>query len=406
MRINLCLALLTSWNVVAFRLHENRLTLAPGKVSPPFRSTGTILSSSTDTTSKEIETEPICTNFNFPTQLFEIKEKAALDMISKMQRANIVVPDYISKVPVASSYVRWEANTEIKGDPVVLIHGFDSSALEFRRMSPLLTTGSVDNLNLGESGRDVYVVDVLGWGFGDCSEVMDVSPQAKMDHLRAFIEQVVLPDREKDNKKKSEDQGTSKVVLAGASLGGAIAINLATEICPELVSKLVLIDAQGFIDGQGPSSLPMFVARWGVSVLKTKWLRQLANQLSYFDKKTFATEDAMLIGRLPCNMPSWERSNAEFLLSGGFVVSPNVPRVQVSTLVVWGRQDEILENSFPGKFEEALGTDSDSSGRSSSSSSSSGGGLCRVHWVEECGHVPHLEKPTETAKVIHQFLLE
>ena len=33
-------------------------------------------------------------------------------------------------------------------------------------------------------------------------------------------------------------------ILVGASLGGAVAINLATEICPELVKKLILIDAQ------------------------------------------------------------------------------------------------------------------------------------------------------------------
>ena len=30
----------------------------------------------------------------------------------------------------------------------------------------------------------------------------------------------------------------------GASLGGAIAINLATDVCPELVDKVVLLDGQ------------------------------------------------------------------------------------------------------------------------------------------------------------------
>mmetsp|Transcript_26312 Transcript_26312/g.43925 ORF Transcript_26312/g.43925 Transcript_26312/m.43925 type:complete len:204 (+) Transcript_26312:62-673(+) len=60
----------------------------------------------------------------------------------------------------------------------------------------------------------------------------------------------------------------------------------------------------------------------------------------------------------------------------------------------------------PPKAKKSSASSSSSSSNSSSSSSSSGGGLCRVHWVEECGHVPHLEKPTETAKVIHQFLLE
>lgn len=40
--------------------------------------------------------------------------------------------------------------------------------------------------------------------------------------------------------------------------------------------------------------------RLGVSILKSKPLRRLANTQSYFDGGQFATEEAMLIGRLPC----------------------------------------------------------------------------------------------------------
>jgi hypothetical protein len=28
----------------------------------------------------------------------------------------------------------------------------------------------------------------------------------------------------------------------------------------------------------------------------------------------------------------------------------------------------------------------------------------RLQWIEECGHVPHLEKPEETAEAISNFL--
>ena len=28
----------------------------------------------------------------------------------------------------------------------------------------------------------------------------------------------------------------------------------------------------------------------------------------------------------------------------------------------------------------------------------------QLNWIEECGHVPHLEQPEETAKVIFNFL--
>jgi len=74
----------------------------------------------------------------------------------------------------------------------------------------------------------VYVPDILGWGFTDCSNVKDLSPKAKLEHMECFLKQVVA----------------KPCILVGASLGGAVAINLATEICPELVKKLILIDAQ------------------------------------------------------------------------------------------------------------------------------------------------------------------
>lgn len=60
------------------------------------------------------------------------------------------------------------------------------------------------------------------------------------------------------------------MTLVGASLGGAIALDFAFEF-PEAVERLVLIDAQGFIDGSGPgASLPGPLAKLGISVLGSK----------------------------------------------------------------------------------------------------------------------------------------
>lgn len=175
-------------------------------------------------------------SINIPAAADEISEPAARTMLDQIDFADVSVPPYISEQPVPTSFVKLGSKSKRKAGvpPLVLLHGFDSSCLEFRRLAPLASEYT-----------DVYVPDILGWGFSDVRNVRDFSPNAKLEHLKCFIEQVV----------------GGPCVLAGASLGGAIAINMAASVCPELVSHLVLIDAQGFIDGKGPSTLPDVFAR-------------------------------------------------------------------------------------------------------------------------------------------------
>jgi len=312
-----------------------------------------------------------------PSEVKDIQEKAAIDMAESMSRSAVPFSSPSKETMIVNtSFVFYPSKTSEKPSfmasvaslrknksqkpsrppPILLIHGFDSSCLEFRRLAPLL-----------HEKRDVYAVDILGWGFNDHNGATDCSPDAKLNHLREFIKNVI----------------GGPCVIAGASLGGGIAIILATQ-SPELVEKVVLIDAQGFIDGKGPSKLPKFVARLGVNVLKSTPLRMYANKISYTDKQ-YASEDAMRVGRLHCMMNGWEDVNIDFLLSGGFMVSEKVSQVQQPTLVIWGTDDKILEPAYAQKFKEMM---SDSS----------------VVMIEQCGHVPHLEKPHVTAQEILKFL--
>ena len=72
--------------------------------------------------------------------------------------------------------------------------------------------------------------------------------------------------------------------------------------------------------------------------------------------------------------------------SGGFSPSSKVSKVNAPALVLWGRQDGILDGTeFANKFVEELPD-------------------AELKWIEECGHVPHLEQPEETASTIVSFL--
>ena len=175
---------------------------------------------------------------SFSLNIPQLCEETAVSMLDSLQYANIVAPQFISELPVCSSYVKYENEKSSNTIPIILLHGFDSSCLEYRRLAPALAS-SLSQLG----GGPIYVPDILGWGFGDYNNVKTFSPHAKMVHLKCFLEQVVgLGVRSQPG--MQSDGTADRCILVGASLGGAIAVNLAAEVCPELIDKVILIDAQ------------------------------------------------------------------------------------------------------------------------------------------------------------------
>lgn len=84
-----------------------------------------------------------------------------------MQRFPVDVPKSVANGAVGTNFVRTTnaitgtKKGEKEQDPILMLHGFDSSLLEFRRLMP----------KLGELGAEAYAVDVLGWGFTDVEGV-------------------------------------------------------------------------------------------------------------------------------------------------------------------------------------------------------------------------------------------
>ena len=293
----------------------------------------------------------------------EIVEPAALDVLRNMQMAAL---DVEGLGAVKTAYVHAAYTGSSPAPPAfVLLHGFDSSMLEFRRFVQRLAP-------LG----DVYAVDLAGWGFTDCGFAEEgnklLGPTQKREHLKKFIQGVV----------------GRPVTLLGTSLGGSVAIDFASEYQNVHVDRLVLVDAQGFIDGIGPmSKAPRFLSVLGVQVLKSVGLRQMANKMAYYAKERYATEDAMRIGRLHTHLDGWVDANVAFMSSGGYAVSTKLAGLELPCLVAWGRNDEILSPDNAGKFMEVLKD-------------------ARLVWIDECGHVPALEQPDKLVEAIAGFLNE
>jgi pimeloyl-ACP methyl ester carboxylesterase len=242
--------------------------------------------------------------------------------------------------------------------PMLLLHGFDSSVLEWRRLLPLLAIAT-----------ETWAVDLLGFGFSDRSPDLNFSPQAIREHLQEFWQTMIR----------------RPMVIIGASMGGAAAIDF-TQHFPEAVDRLILIDSAG-LQAPPPIGKLMFppLDRLATSFLSNPWIRQSISQAAYFDAD-WASADAQCCAALHLQCPRWQEALITFTKSGGYGnFSDVLTQIQQLTLILWGEQDQILGTKDAAKFQQLLPNS-------------------QLQWISDCGHVPHLEKPQTTAQMILSYL--
>ena len=115
----------------------------------------------------------------------------------------------------------WPVAVLGSGPPVLLLHGFDSSHQEFRRLSPLLSAHA-----------QLFIPDLYGFGFCPRPQGGDYSPAGVLRHLEAVLDAVL------------ERSGAERVGLIGASMGGSAAVELARRR-PEQIERLLLLAPAG-----------------------------------------------------------------------------------------------------------------------------------------------------------------
>jgi len=237
-------------------------------------------------------------NMALPEAAAGLTEETSVAIAQQIQWASVSVTLASGETDtVVTSYV-----CEGKGTPVVLLHGFDSSLFEFRRLVPQLTTHPV-------APCQVWAVDLLGFGLSDRSGLGSpnrpvgsrVDPEAIKQHLHAFCQQMI----------------GEPIVLVGASMGGGVAIDFVTSY-PEMVKQLVLIDAVGYAAGPAIGKV-MFppLDRWATNFLQNASVRRKISEKAYYDK-AFVTPDAELCASLHLKVPKWQAALITFTKSGGY----------------------------------------------------------------------------------------
>lgn len=300
-----------------------------------------------------------------PEAVADLTTAESIDFVRQIQRQTINVPlPYAHSLrPIETSFVMAQPSSATAAPtdcaPILAIHGFDSSLLEYRRLFPKLS-----------EQRATWAIDLLGFGFTDRPDKLDFTTDAIRTHLYAFWQQRI----------------GQPVVLIGASMGGAVAMDFALTY-PEAVQKLVLLDSAGFV-GKPIASRFLIppLGQLATQFLANKGVRSGIGRKAYADPDRCATEEAYRCGALHLGMPNWSEALISFTRNGGYTITGDrIAQIPQDTLIVWGDCDRILGTKNAARFQATIPNN-------------------RLVWIDRCGHVPHLEQPDDTANAIWTFI--
>ncbi len=239
------------------------------------------------------------------------------------------------------------------GDPVVLVHGFGGDKDNWTLYAPHLTPH-----------HRVICPDLPGFGENDRSVGREYGMQVQAERLRDFLDAL----------------GIARCHLAGNSMGGFVALRFALDF-PGRLASLALLDNAG-VAGTGSSDLQRSIER-GENPLELKTMADVDRLLSFVYRrppfmprqfKQLLLDDALAHAQV-LDKVFW--TLADEGIAG--VLNARLGEVQVPTLIVWGRHDQLIDVSVVDALRRGI-----------------------AHSVavifEDVGHVPMLEAPQRTAE--------
>ena len=234
-----------------------------------------------------------------------------------------------------------------QGPTVILLHGLGATKELW-----------LANIGALAPNYQVYAIDQIGFGQSD-KPLIDYKIATFADFLQGFM----------------QAEKIAKATLVGNSFGGWIATDFAVQH-PEMVDKLVLVDAAGLAWQKSlPDLNPSTIAGWRTLI-----------ELVFYDKKMVSDEGVMqAFTQHMRNNDGYtiERTVASFAspqFEDGHLAS-----IHAATLVVWGRQDELIPLASGEKLRDGIAG-------------------AKLLVVEHCGHVPQIEKPAEFNQALLEFL--
>ncbi len=243
-----------------------------------------------------------------------------------------------------------------EGQPLLLLHGFDSSFLEFRRIYQSL-----------KKNFKVFIPDLLGFGFSPRCATNEYNPSKIISYLVDLLETLKI---------------TNNLKIIGASMGGATALKFAFEN-KDCIEKILLLSPAGLF-GE-PKNIPFPLNQVGASFLGLPQVRKsLCRQaFAYPDECVGEMEEQIASIHLGCK--GWRNSLASFAKSGGFAgTNKYIQNIPIKTIC--GENDRILGKKEIKNIKK----------------------IEKLNFVglQNCGHLPHIDLPSLTSKIIQDYFLE
>jgi pimeloyl-ACP methyl ester carboxylesterase len=228
--------------------------------------------------------------------------------------------------------------------PMVLLHGIFGKPTDWEPCERHFSSSSK--------------VSALRLSFEDFSRA-----QCSLDHMVSHVTEFL--DR----------HNIDRVILGGHSFGGHIALHIALRY-PLRVAGLILVGSSGLFERGYERGVPHRPDH--------AWLRTKIREV-FFDE-THVTET--LVEEIS-NSLSDRRRTAVFVRMASSAKRDNLRAVlhliRTPALLVWGRNDNITPPSVAHEFKKRLP-------------------LAELEFINECGHVPTLEKPHEFNLIVERFL--
>ncbi len=264
-------------------------------------------------------------------------------------------------------YIDFYPDSEAK-KTILLLHGFGGSATNWLPIMPSLVDG----------GYRVIAVDLKGFGLSEKDENEDYSHLSQSQFVSKFIEELELKN----------------ITLVGHSMGANIAA-MYLQQNPTNVEKLIFISAavieEKDVDILRSNALKILdfpiIREYARVILKFALDDGRVETIlssAVYDSENLDLQEPLFLD--PTLFLGWERIVTKMAsVSHLNFLKEDVSDINVPVLIIWGEQDTWVPVSKGDYLHRSIEES-------------------EYHIIEDCGHLPMLEKPEKVINIFESFL--